>query len=97
MVKVLNNKLIRTGLILTTLLMSTSGCASFYEDPFFRTMYGTPQEILPSWLQTQGYKEYKANEKRERIVEELINSGRYEKVTNTIWKDKETGKLFYLD
>jgi hypothetical protein len=48
------------------------GCASFYEDPMFRALYGTPQELLPEFIQSGGYREYKRNEAREEAEKKRI-------------------------
>jgi hypothetical protein len=48
------------------------GCASFYEDPMFRALYGTPQELLPEFIQSGGYREYKRNEAREEAEKRII-------------------------
>jgi hypothetical protein len=48
------------------------GCASFYEDPMFRALYGTPQELLPEFIQSGGYREYKRNEAREEYEKKRV-------------------------
>ena len=74
------------GLSLLT-LVSGGGCAGFYEDPVMRSLYGTPQEIMPEWAQSGGYRDYKRNEARKEYEARRVEEERARE--ETIWETKD--------
>jgi hypothetical protein len=80
-------KLGLAGMLFGATALGVGGCASFYEDPMFRALYGTPQELLPEFIQSGGYREYKRNEAREEYEKKRVEEER--EGEGTIWETIE--------